>query len=135
MKIAKEEGVINIKLMKGPIKGRCNGQSARDIGHFSSGRESVMVIDTLHLNVTLSDQMSFVALNGPIRMMFNLVDLFATNWRLARRKMSESPRAILGQRLQLRLHNNLPVRVRSSLDICTRFHIMVNMVNISKMCG
>lgn len=79
MKISIKKDSVYVHLMKGPIEDRCNSEKATDCDKLSNMSKCLSVIDAFTLGEPFGDQVSFVALDGTIILVFNFENSFATH--------------------------------------------------------
>lgn len=85
---------MHIKLMDVPISGSCDSQQTAKSGEFGSWRKGFLIVDTGDLCVALGNQTGFIAFNGSIRMVFDLVHPAAANGFVSRRKRDHLPSVV-----------------------------------------
>ncbi|KAI5336571.1 hypothetical protein L3X38_015839 [Prunus dulcis] len=101
--------------------------------HLGNRRKCVGLVKKFSLSVSFGHETSLIALNGAIGAMLDVIDPFASNGLLPRRKISERPSLIGFKSYKFILHGLLPVWIRNSLCKSVRFHWPTNIGNESKM--
>lgn len=90
-----KEGILNVHLVEGPIANSGNGKQAAHGCEFGYGSKSFSVINSLTLGKSLGDQASFISFNGPIRVVFDFINPFASDGTMSKRQGCDGPCIIL----------------------------------------
>jgi len=111
LKITVEKGILNIKMMEGPMTDSSHSKKQTNSGEFGYRRESITVINAIYLCVALSHQASLKSINLTIGPNFNSVNSSTTHSGLTRRKRNKLPSIIIFKSLHLINHSLSPARM------------------------
>jgi hypothetical protein len=74
MQLTIKKIILHIKLRDGPFSNRSHSKKSANSGHVSNRSKSLIIITTLLLLKTTSNEMSLIALKRTIRVSLNLID-------------------------------------------------------------
>ncbi|KAL2583894.1 hypothetical protein AAZX31_14G103900 [Glycine max] len=111
LKITVEKGILNIKLMEGPVTNSSHSKKQTNSGEFGDRRESITVINAIYLCVAFSYQTSLKPINLTSGPNFNSVDPPTTHRGLTRGKRNKLPSTIIFKGLHFINHSLSPARM------------------------
>jgi hypothetical protein len=112
-----KKDILHIKLRDGPLPNRSHSKKSANHGHVSNKSKSLIIIMTLLLLKTTSNEMSLIALKRTIRASLNLIDPLISDrtntWRIGHKIPHASPL----KSSNLLSHRMLPFQMKNSVAI------------------
>lgn len=90
-----EKCTLNVHLVKFPSKLSCNGKKKTNCAHLGSRSKSLLVVNTIPLCKTPSNQSDLVLIQSTIYMILDFINPFTTDRFLPRRRIRKNPSVIL----------------------------------------
>jgi hypothetical protein len=117
MQLTIKKCILHIKLRDGPLLNRSYSNKSVNSDHMSNKSKSLIIIMTLLLLKSMSNETSFIALKGTIRASLNLIDSLTSDqmntWRIVYKILRTSPL----KSSNLLSHRMLPFQMKNSIAI------------------
>jgi hypothetical protein len=118
MQLTITKGILHIKLRDGPLPNRSHGKKSVNSGHMSNMSKSLIIITTLLLLKTMSNETSLIALTRTIRASLNLIDPLTSDqtntWGIGHKitcaSLLKSSNFLSHRMLPFRMKNNIVIR-------------------------
>jgi hypothetical protein len=134
LKNTMQKCILNIKLAKGPATSDSKGQQQPNSGRLNNRTEGILVVKTVPLFETLSNESGLVPLNRAICMPFDLEDPFGINDVETGARRDQLPSTIVTESLNLKVHGSTPVRNTQCSLIMSRFRSWIRL-RMSNRCS
>jgi hypothetical protein len=109
--------ILHIKLRDGPLPNRSYSNKSVNSGYMSNKSKSLIIIMTLLLLKSTSNETSFIAIKGTIRASINLIDPLTSDQMNTWRIVYKIPRTSPLKSSNLLSHRMLPFRMKNSITI------------------
>jgi hypothetical protein len=109
--------ILHIKLRDGPLPNRSYSNKSVNSGYMSNKSKSLIIIMTLLLLKSTSNETSFIAIKGTIRASINLIDPLTSDQMNTWRIVYKIPRTSPLKSSNLLSHRMLPFRMKNSIAI------------------
>jgi hypothetical protein len=117
MQLTIKKDILHIKLRNGPLPNRSHNKKSVNSDHMSNKSKSLIIITTLFLLKTTSNETSLIALKRTIRASLNLIDPLMSNQMNTWGTEHKISRASLLKSSNLLSHCMLPFRMKNSIVI------------------
>jgi hypothetical protein len=112
-----KKDILHIKLRDGPLPNRSHSKKSANSGHMSNKSKSLIIITTLLLLKTTSNEASLITLKRTIRASLNLIDPLTSDQTHTWETRHKIPRASPLKGSNLLNHRMLPFRMKNSIVI------------------
>jgi hypothetical protein len=112
-----KKNILHIKLRDGPLPNRSHNKKSANSGHMSNRSKNLIIITTLLLLKTTSNETSLIALKRTIRANLNLIDPLTSDRTNTWRTGHKIPRASPLKSSNLLSHRMLPFQMKNSITI------------------
>lgn len=121
MQLTIKKGILDIKMRDGPLTDRGHSKESANSSHMSNMRKGLVIVTTMLLLKTTSNQTGLIMLKRTIRLSLNLIDPFTSNRTNMRRKRNKIPHASALKSSNLLSHSKLRLLMKNSITIRGRF--------------
>lgn len=116
-KIPIQENTFNNHLRNKLLTNKGHYNKSTDNGYFCNRRKSLLIIHTILLSKTLSNQSNYISLNGLISLSFNFINPMTTNYAFALWKLHQIPSIYFMQHWEFLNYSLLPKGIKNCLYI------------------
>src|SRR5581483_3849204 len=114
--VTMKKGILNIKLMNGPVSGDGDAKNRANSGRFDNRTESVIKVQSGLLGETLSNKTSFVTLKPSIAVKLVAKQPSIANYVSIRGFRNKIPRVVRKDGRHFSIHGDPPMRVTHGLS-------------------